>query len=73
MNLQGIGDGFSLPSTIRGFPQNHLQQLQQQPPPSNPNPKVLSHNNGNPLPSKKKRNLPGTPGNLSLFQFVNLP
>ncbi|KAL2933115.1 Zinc finger protein JACKDAW [Bienertia sinuspersici] len=49
MNLQAIGDGFSLPSTIRGFSQqNHLQQqqrLQLQQQQQNPNNLTPSSNN----------------------------
>lgn len=65
MNLQAIGgDGFSISSSIRGFPhQNHLHLQHQQP--SN-----INNNPNPPPPSKKKRNLPGTPGNFLYFLRV---
>uniref|UniRef100_A0A803N3Y4 BIRD-IDD transcription factor fourth C2HC zinc finger domain-containing protein n=1 Tax=Chenopodium quinoa TaxID=63459 RepID=A0A803N3Y4_CHEQI len=67
MNLQGIGDGFSLRSSITGFP--HESLIQQQPLLNNSNPKLSSNNNNsnNPPVSKKKRNLPGTPGKKDSF------
>ncbi|XP_074268877.1 zinc finger protein JACKDAW-like isoform X2 [Silene latifolia] len=61
MNFQGeIGDGFSMPSLIRGFSHHHQQQQQEVVNPNpNPNPKTtVNGNNNNPAASRKKRNLP---------------
>ena len=56
--MMSAGDAFSVPSSIGGFPQEQN---------ANPNPKP------DPTPAvKKKRNLPGTPGNLkhAFFLFI---
>ncbi|KAH9608378.1 hypothetical protein KSS87_006009 [Heliosperma pusillum] len=62
MNFQAdIGDGFSMPSLIRGFPHHHHQQQQQQEvvnPNPNPNPKLIVNGNNNTAATRKKRNLP---------------
>lgn len=59
MNIQAIGNhGFSLPPSIRGFPQDQHHQNEANPNP-NPNPKPASNNQKTVV--KKKRNLPGTP------------
>jgi len=70
MNIEALeeNNGYSLPSSIRGFPQDNRHQHEQNSNPNpNPNPKPTTNNSTS--AAKKKRNLPGTPGKL-LCDFV---
>jgi len=71
MNIHALEEnGYSLPSSIRGFPQDHRHQQEQNSNPDahpNSNPKLATNNST--AAAKKKRNLPGTPG-MSLCDFV---
>lgn len=63
MNIHALEEnGYSLPSSIRGFPQDHRhQQEQNSNPDAHPNSNTKLATNNSTAAAKKKRNLPGTP------------